>query len=239
MPRQKMINTNNIRLEKIDAEVIEKKSCLGVELIINPDSAFTPDQINTLRNFYLFQASNSGDKLSRSVQNSWKGLITMLVSVAYCRYQEKVNNQIWYHINSKKFKADCSLIVDFDYTTFVPRKEITELSLKSTVAIPAQYVAKYLLNRKVYKPMLDAEQEKRFKNLLIKRPPDPKFQNVPAPKIWKPCYMSAEYTPKSIEANLKLLSNVLDIDAKKSIITTDFVKQIPQEYKDYPAIYLG
>lgn len=237
MPRPKTIDAREIRLEKINAEVVEKKSCLGVELVFN--SAFTPEQIKVLINFYRFKVLDNGHKLSRSVENSWKGLVTMLISVAYCKYRDKVVTQILDHINQKKFKSACKLIVSFDYTVFVPAKEIAELSRKSIVTIPHENFVEYFLNRKTYKPMFDAEQEKRFKNLLRERPPDPKFENVPAPKIWKPCYMTAKYTPKDIESILKLFTNLLDIDRKKSNIITDFASQIPQTYKDYPAIYLG
>lgn len=242
MPRPKMINTNNIRLEKINAEVIEKKSCLGVELIF--DTAFTTGQINDLVGFYKFQVSNNGHTLSRSVQNSWKGLVTMLVSVAYCRYRDKLLAQIKKCNDEKKIKPRWNLLVHFDYSYFLGiyhSSELHDLQLEAIPMIPndKEAIGQFFQDRETYRAKLNIGGEQKLKDLLSKRSPDQMFQNVPAPKTWKPCYMSAGYRPKDIEIHLKMFANLLNIDRKNSIITTNFASQIPQKYKDYPAKYLG
>lgn len=50
MPRPKTIDSNDIELKKVNAEVIGQKNCLGVKLHFN--TAFTPEQAKVLKNFY-------------------------------------------------------------------------------------------------------------------------------------------------------------------------------------------
>lgn len=35
MPRKKLIDTNEIKIEKIDKDIVEKKDCLQVKLVFN------------------------------------------------------------------------------------------------------------------------------------------------------------------------------------------------------------
>jgi len=237
MPRPKTIDANKIRLEKIDAEIVEVKNCLGVELLFQ--SAFAPEQIQVLKNFYGFQVSSNGQMLSRAVKNSWKGLVMLLVSVAYCKFQDKVVAQIWNCTNHKKIKSMWRLRVDFDYTAFLDSAEIAELQRQSLVALSQEDIIEAFSDREAHKAKIKLEQEQRFKNLLRNRPPDFNFENVAAPETWTPCYMSGRYTPIDIEIHLKQFTNLLGIDGKKSVVTTDFAKQLPHKYSIYPAKYRG
>lgn len=241
MPRKKTIDEERIRLEKIDAKVAEVKNCLGVELIFN--STFTAEEIEVLKKFYHFQVSSSGQMLSRPIKNSWKGLVMMLVSVAYCRYQDKVVAQIWNCSHHKKIRSRWNLHIDFNYTAFLSADELKELQQESQVIFQKEEIIKaiasYFQDREAHKAKSKARQEQKLKELLKKRPPDPNFENVPAPTTWPPCYMSGKYEPKDIETHLKMFTNLLDIDAKESVIITDYAKQTPHKYEVVPAKYLG
>ena len=173
------------------------------------------------------------------VKISWNGLVSLMLSLSYCKYHEKVVAEIWTCANHKRIKSQWRLHVDFDYTTFLNGSEISELQKQSIVPIPQEELAEAYRDREAYKIKRKAEQEQKFKDLLRKRPPDSSFENVAAPKTWRPCYMSGKYTPKDIETHLKQFVNLLGIDAKKSTVITDFLEQIPDEYEIYPAKYQG
>lgn len=241
MPRKKTIDEERIRLEKIDMKVVEVKNCLGVELFFK--SAFTAGEIEVLKKFYHFQVSDNGQKLSRSIKNSWKGLVMMLVSVAYCRYQDKVVAQIMNYGHHKKIKSQWNLHVDFDYTVFLSADELKKMQRESQATYEEEEIieaiASYFQDREAHKAKSKAKQEQKLKELLKKRSPDPNFENVPAPTTWPPCYMSGKYEPKDIETHLKMFTNLLNIDARESVIITDYAKQTSHKYEVVLAKYLG
>lgn len=87
MPRKKTIDYNEIRLEKIDINTVEIKSCLGANLIFQ--EPFTPKQWHTLNSYFKCGTVESENKVTIKTGNSWKGLVMFLLSVAYCRFNMK------------------------------------------------------------------------------------------------------------------------------------------------------
>lgn len=237
MPRPKTINSNDIELKKINAEVIGQKNCLGVKLHFN--TAFTPEQVEVLRDFYMFQVSNDGHVLTRSIRNSWKGLVMMLISISYCRYRDKVVAQWLKFANQKKIKATWEMRMDFYYEFFPSDDTISKLQREVLETMPNVDIKAYFLDREAHEKKWRQEQEQRFKDLLREQEADPSFENVPAPDEWKALYVSYGYTDENIETHLKMFTNLLDMDAKESIITTEFVKESPRTYASYPAVYKG
>ena len=237
MPRPRTINSNDIKLKNLNAEMIGLKNCLGVKLHFN--TAFTPEQTEVLKNFYKFQVSNDGHTLTRSIRNSWKGLVMMLVSISYCRYRDTVVAQWLKRANQKKIKATWRVRIDFNYESFLSDDTISKLHMEALEAMPNVDVKAYFLDREAHKKKWCQEQEQKFKDLLRKRKEDSGFENVPAPDGWKALYVSYGCTDEDIETHLKMFTNLLDIDAKKSIITTEFVKESPHTYASYPAVYKG
>lgn len=234
MPRPKTINSNDIKLKKINAEVIGGKNCLGVKLHFN--TAFTPEQAEVLKNFYKFQVSNDGHTVTRSIRNSWKGLVMMLISISYCRYRNKVVAQWWNCANRKKIKATWRIRIDFNYESFLSDETLSKLQREALAAMPNVDVKAYFLDREAHKKRKQ-EQEQKFKDLLMNRKEDSSFENVPAPDGWKALYVSYRCTDEDIETHLKIFTNLLDIDREKSIITTEFADEIPHSYTIYPAVY--
>lgn len=237
MPRPKTINSNDIELKKINAGVIGLKNCLGVKLHFN--TAFTPEQVEVLRDFYMFQVSNDGHVLTRPIRNSWKGLVMMLISISYCRYRDKVVAQ-WLKIaNQKKIKATWKMRMDFEYESFLSDDTISKLQKEAYETMPKADIKAYFLDREAYTKKRHQEQEQRFKDLLREQKANASFENVVAPDEWKALYVSYGYTDEDIETHLKMFTNLLDIDAKKSIITTEFVKESPHTYASYHVVYKG
>ena len=108
MPRKKMIDTDSIRLEKVDDEIIGKKNCLQAELSLKEQ--LTPLNVHTLRTYYKFVVADDRKRVSFSLRNSWKGLIMACLSIAYCKYEKSIikkmiqSNQ--YLITQVDFKYD-------------------------------------------------------------------------------------------------------------------------------------
>lgn len=237
MPRPRTIDSSDIELKKIDVGVIGLKNCLGVKLHFN--TAFTPEQIEILKDFYMFQVSNDGHTLTRSIRNSWKGLVMMLVSISYCRYRDTVVAQWLKCANQKKIKATWRVRIDFNYESFLSDDTISKLHMEALEAMPNVDVKAYFLDREAHKKKWCQEQEQKFKDLLRKRKEDSGFENVPAPDGWKALYVSYGCTDKNIETHLKMFANLLDIDREKSIITAEFADEIPHSYTINPAVYKG
>lgn len=237
MPRPKTINSNDIELKKVNAEVIGQKNCLGVKLHFN--TAFTPEQIEILKDFYMFQVSDDGHILTRSIRNSWKGLVMMLVSISYCRYRDSVVSQWWNCTNRKKIKATWRIQIDFNYESFLSDETLSKLQREALAAMPNVDLKAYFLDREAHKKKRCQEQEQKFKDLLRNRKEDLSFENVPAPAGWKALYVSYRCADEDIETHLKIFTNLLDIDREKSIITTEFANEIPHSYTIYPAVYKG
>lgn len=235
MPRPKTINTTSIKLEKINKAIVERKNCLRVEIVFK--TAFTTDQIAVLSGFYGFGISSNGKVLSGKVKNSWKSLISLFVSVAYCKYGDKVVARIWNGINHTKRVRDLNLRVDFLYEQFINKKELEEIHKRSIPHVPQEEIAEALQNREQYEIKLEQRRLETFLGLLKDRVPDPTFENVIAPDSWRPCYMSAKYKPMDIVDYIKLFSKLLEINGKMSIIQTDFAKQLPHKYETHPAVY--
>lgn len=237
MPRPKTIDSNDIELKKVNAEVIGQKNCLGVKLHFN--TAFTPEQIEILKDFYMFQVSDDGHILTRSIRNSWKGLVMMLVSISYCRYRDKVVSQWLKCANQKKIKATWKMRMDFKYKFFLSDDTISKLQREALAAMPNVDAKAYFLDREACEKKRRQEQEQKFKDLLREQKANASFENVVAPDEWKALYVSYGCTDEDIETHLKMFTNLLDIDAQKSIITTEFVKESPHTYASYPAVYKG
>lgn len=213
MPRPKTINSNDIELKKVNAEVIGQKNCLGVKLHFN--TAFTPEQIEILKDFYMFQVSDDGHILTRSIRNSWKGLVMMLVSIYYCRYRDSVVSQWWNCTNRKKIKATWRIQIDFNYESFLSDETLSKLQREALAAMPNVDVKAYFLDKEAHKKKWCQEQEQKFKDLLMNRKEDSSFENVPAPAGWKALYVSYRCADEDIETHLKMFANLLDIDREK------------------------
>lgn len=237
MPRVKTINSNEIKLKKINAGIVGQKNCLGVKLQFN--TAFTQEQISVLKEFYRFQVSNDGKTLTRGVKNSWKGLVAMLISISYCRYRDSVVSKMLQNSNRKRIMASWKLQLDFDYSWLLNDDQRNELSRKARVTIPQDEIVEQLLNPELFREKNDQRHEQKYRELLKELPPDPHFENVAAPAEWKALYASYRCKDKDIETHLKMFANLLDIDEERSTVTTAFTSEIPHKYEINPAIYKG
>ena len=83
MPRKKLIDEENIKFEKIDTDIIERKNCLWVKLVFN--TPMGQRQLHTMRTFYKITTDETGLTADRGIKNSWKGVVMLLLSLVYCR----------------------------------------------------------------------------------------------------------------------------------------------------------
>ena len=58
MPRKKLIDEENIKFEKIDTDIIERKNCLWVKLVFN--TPMGQRQLHTMRTFYKITTDDTG-----------------------------------------------------------------------------------------------------------------------------------------------------------------------------------
>ena len=129
MPRKKTIDTDEIKLEKIDKQIVEVKDCLQVKIQLN--EPFSDEIWNVLQDFYRFQIDKASMTLTRDIKNSWKGLVMMLLSLAYCKYGRKVSSEVIKCAEQSRIRAKHALRIKIDYlfSTFIKDDEALEIEL--------------------------------------------------------------------------------------------------------------
>lgn len=88
MPRKKNIELGKISISKLTNTMVEENDCLGVNLVFN--TSFTDEQCEVLRNRYKMSVNDTGTELSRNVNNSWKGLVMMMLTLGYFKCRERI-----------------------------------------------------------------------------------------------------------------------------------------------------
>lgn len=235
MPRPKNIDMQKLALSKITETLVEEKDCLGVNLVLK--NSFPTQGVNMLDSFYKFQVSNGGLELHRSVKNSWKGLVIMFASLAYCKYKDGVVAETWKWVNRSKLKRRCRLRLDFSYESFIGEEEREEMQRKAIPTMSLEDIKAAYQDREEFNRIQEQKRKTAWENLLRSREADSTFEEVPAPLSWKPCYMSGVYEPGDIIVYLKLFSQLLDLDAAASIIETEYSETLPHKYAVFPAKY--
>lgn len=102
MPRKKNIELGKISISKLTNTMVEENDCLGVNLVFN--NPFTDEQCEVLRNRYKMSVNDTGTELSREVNNSWKGLVMMLLTLSYFKSKQRVLVDISSYSEQWKYK---------------------------------------------------------------------------------------------------------------------------------------
>lgn len=235
MPRKKLIDEENIKFEKIDLDIIEKKNCLGVKLVFN--TPMGQRQLHTMRTFYKITTDETGLTAIRSTKNSWKGLVMLLLSLTYCKYGNQVMKTIMARPYSKGGKYKSYLPINDDFTAFLDKKILSDIQ-PTMVCTPEEAILSLLPEtREQQRRIFQQRRKERFKASLLNLPPQPNFEQIPAPPSWKAFYIMGKYEPNYIKGDMVALAELLDLDVKNSIITTDYYKTAPYNYIVTPAKY--
>jgi len=232
MPRKKTIDLNGIKWEKINQAIIERKNCLQVKLVFKTPPS--QRQWHTMRTYFKINTNVAGRTASRQLNNSWKGLVMLLLSLIYCKYGKSTLATLYKSaLAGKKYKSHLSF--SWDYDVFLNDNERNRLQEEAYLSISPD-INKYF-NKEVEKSRIRKQQELNFKSLLIKLPPNSAFEQIAAPPSWKPCYVKGNYSPKDIEGAMMVFAELLDLDMERSIITTVYSIITPHKYKVAPASY--
>lgn len=223
-------------MEKTNQEIIENKNCLGVKLVFN--TPLSQRQWHTMRTYFKFDTIEAEQTATRKIKNSWKGLIMLLLSLIYCKYGKSTVAKLIRRNDfaGKKYKS--RLASFWNYTDFMDSDKKNKLLLEATESCSSDDDIVLFFNKETRKGFLEKrkqEEEAKFKALLLELPPDSTFEQIAVPPSWKPCYIKTEYTPRSIEGNMMVLAKLLDLDEKKSIIATEYYKEIPYDFAISPA----
>ena len=236
MPRKKLIDEENIKFEKIDLDIIEKKNCLGVKLVFN--APLGQRQLHTMQSFYRIATDKTGLTATRSIKNSWKGLVMLLLSLTYCKYGNRVLKTIMDRPYSKGGKYKSHFSISNDFTTFLDEKILSDIQAKAMVCTIEEMILSVLSETKEQQRRIFQQRRKeRIKTSLLNLPPQPNFEQIPAPPSWKAFYLMGKYNPDYIKGDMVILAELLDLDVKNSIITTDYYKTATYKYAVTPAKY--
>ena len=63
---------------------------------------------------------------------------------------------------------------------------------------------------------------------------DPRIEEIPAPPGYPPRYVVGRYDPEDIKESMDNFCILYGIDKEQSIVETDYSKQVPHQYKQYP-----
>lgn len=110
MPRKKLIDTNEIKIEKIDKDIVEKKDCLQVKLVFN--KPLSEENMKVMREYFKISIASDNKTITRAVKNSWKGLVMLMLSLTFSKYRDEISNKVS-NINSSV--KDFKLWVDSNY----------------------------------------------------------------------------------------------------------------------------
>ena len=172
MPRKKLIDEDNIRFEKIDLDIIEKKNCLGVKLVFN--APWEPRQLHTMRTFYKIATDETGLTAIRSIRNSWKGLVMLLLSLTYCKYGTRIIRTILDSPYSKGGKYKSYLPINDDFTTFLDDKILSDIQNEAMICTQEEMILSILAETKEQqRDIFKQRRKERTKKALIKLPPQP------------------------------------------------------------------
>lgn len=102
-------------------DIMEKKNCLGVKLVFN--TPLEERYWHAMRTFYKINVGATGQTATRSLKNSWKGLVMLLLSLVYCKLGASTARTLISHIgyNSKKYHP--SLSISWQYDVFLSSEE--------------------------------------------------------------------------------------------------------------------
>lgn len=239
MPRKKIIDEDGIKWKNIDEAIIERKNCLGVKLVFNTPPS--QRQWHTMRTYFRINTDEAGQTANRQINNSWKGLVMLLLSLIYCKYGKNTLATLYrsYGSAGKKYKSHLSF--SWDYDVFMDDNERTRLQKESYSSVcSGEFGIDGLFDKQVRERMkqeIRKHQELIFRSFLMELPPNPTFEQIAAPPSWKPCYVKGHYTPIDIEGNIMVFAALLDLDIKRSIITTEYCGEVPHRYETKPARY--
>lgn len=238
MPRKKTIDSERIELKKIvqekHLEIVEKKDCFSIELVFN--APFTDEQWDIMEKRFKFTANRRTYTISRAINNSWKGLVMALLSLAYCKHGKDVIERYWDTWN--KIKKGKLMLIDFYYENLLDRETKQWIEHESMKQEPKVDIEDFM---KVFNELTAMTEEewdakrrqeiKRIKTKIIAElPPDDRIEEVAVPKGWRALYVRAEYEERDIQGYLVLLGDMLDLDLANSYVGTEYSKEFPHTY---------
>lgn len=247
MPRKKLIDTNEIKIEKIDKDIVEKKDCLQVKLVFN--KPLSEENMKVMREYFKISIAPDNKTITRAVKNSWKGLVMLMLSLTFSKYRDEISNKVS-NINSSV--KDFKLWVDSNYEHIarMTRKydktgqtiDLDRLRMESLPTTPVEEII-YFFNpdeqkRKSFIAEKEREDAECWENILTNLPPNFNFEQIAAPKVWGPCYVRGTYEPENIVGQLKGFCKLLEFDSNQSCVITQHSTQIPHIYEVRPAKYV-
>lgn len=251
IPRKKIIDTEEIRISSIDKQIVERKNCLQVKLQFN--ETFSMEIWDILKDFYKFQTDKKTLTLTRNIRNSWKGFVMMLLSLSYCKYGERLMYEVielmeWSRLRAKR---PLHLQVDYQYKAFIADDLLLKIELETASMESNLPEWRYMHSkefqskdqrlqqqyRDAYKQLCAQEQVKARREILLKRKPDPTFEQIAAPKAWLPYYVRMSDKSEDIISYIEAFSKLLNIDIKKSMIKTEYAEEFPISYVVNPAVF--
>lgn len=206
MPRKKLIDSDNIRLEKVDKTMIAIKNCLQAKLVFK--TAFTPKQLHTLRTYYSFDVfeENHMDTITVNTYNSWKGLVLLFLSLAYCKFEWNMPGKLLdvqqYTITSVSFQYE-DLLWEHTGALWEQSNEAIEQIAAPPSWAPCYVRGKYKdgdISRSLnnFIKLLDIDEKNSFIKTENSQHLPHEYKNRPAVRVHNPCLLSE---------NLKIAKN--------------------------------
>lgn len=260
MPRNKTINLTQIGLNKIIQEeyldIVEEKDCFSVGLTFN--TPFTSEQWNIIKKRFYFTINKNACTVYRKINNSWKGLIMALLSLAYCKHGDKIVERFWGERNTPRnknkrkkknkkpsdgkdgptLKIGKHMLIDYNYGQLLDEKTKSkikaEFARQSTVTgqdnIEKMILAYFFGPRDVLERNIREHDKEVLTEIFANLPEDDRIEEVFGPEDWRSLYVKASYEARDIQEYLVLLGDMLDLDLAKSYVGTDYSKELPHKY---------
>lgn len=235
MPRPKTIANERIALNKIvqqkHLDIVEQKDCFLVELVFK--APFTNEQWNIIKDRFRFAiVDKTACVVSRKINNSWKGLVMALLSMAYCKHRENITDK--FYATKAMVHTGSSMVIGFYYERLLDREIWKQLEAKANQQMEEVDMNRFLdffkESEEVHRERAKQHTRKVFSELIKKLPIDDRIEEVAGPKDWRTLYVRAEYEAIDIQDHLVLLGKMLDLDMKKSCIDTFYSENLPHTY---------
>lgn len=240
MTQGKTINSSKIALNKLvqqgSLNTIEYYDCFFVELFFK--APFKDEQWDIIENRFQFVALKSACRIGRGIKNSWKGLIMALLSLTYSKYGNETVKQFLQA--QAKSQIGRKMALHFYYEQLLDDKtqsliEAEVIRLSGALDLTKMSGDEFLKIIKQPKEERIAEQHKSTQEartrVIASLPPDGRIEEIAGPKDWCSLYVRARYEAKDIQEYLILLSQMLDLDMKKSYVETAYSKNLPHTYE--------
>lgn len=245
MPRKKNIELGIITIPDLTNALVEKNDCLGVKLVFkNP---FTAEQRTDLIKQYKVSFDDTGMELSRSVNNSWKGLVMFMIALGYFKERASVKRKMFDHIEKVKHirkKSDSSrtgrwdLLLDYFFDELLTTEETNNIAWECMLALPPDELAEYYKSpeqRAKLKKKENENRNKEYKRLVMEYSKERKayykqlLDNGDLEKIRREKFIEAIPPPDGmrpcyIKGLFESRDIIGEIDVFASILNIDFQK---------------